>query len=105
MPEKNVSLARKIVEQIRNEPELTDMNNWTDVNSCGTTYCFAGWAAHLSNLKVYEGGWLDAERQLEHVEEWAKYELGLTSEEAGRLFFSRDDNVIQVASEIFGEEL
>lgn len=42
----NTELFRKIEEKINAAPEALDMDSWE--TSCGTTYCMAGWAIHLT---------------------------------------------------------
>ncbi len=58
-----------------------------DVNECGTTMCYAGWAAHLSGYRftMGEGAFLEGEAP-KSVSEVARNLLGLDHREAGYLF-------------------
>lgn len=39
---------RLVIKQINETPHLFDMGEWAHRTPCGTTFCLAGWAAHLA---------------------------------------------------------
>lgn len=95
MPELNIPLFRKIHAQIESFPESHNQGSW----ECGTSRCVAGWAVHLTTGQpVYATiGLHSATRKL--VEELdvrdtgsipavARRLLGITADEAGRLFYA-----------------
>jgi len=47
----NVPLLRQTMAQIEAHPEQWDQGSWTKELTCGTAYCFAGWAAVLSGAR------------------------------------------------------
>lgn len=52
----NEPLIRQIVAEIERDEARWDQKNWALQSSCGTTYCFAGWAALLSGYIVERPG-------------------------------------------------
>ena len=50
----NLELFEKIKTQILANPENLDMTFYVHDTPCGTTYCIAGWAVHLSGYKINE---------------------------------------------------
>jgi hypothetical protein len=44
----NITLLRRTLSQIETHPELWDQADWRNETSCGTSHCFAGWAAVLN---------------------------------------------------------
>lgn len=109
MPELNIPLFQKIHAQITRDPESHYQGSWETVNECGTTRCLAGWALHFeAHGNVYEyssggfaTGWSAQMRTLfasrDDLEDcWtvhrlARHLLGLTRDQAGRLFYSDDE--------------
>lgn len=100
----NVVLLDKVLEQIdiaRNNPQAPfqwDQGNWRMVKECGTSFCFAGWAAQLDSADWLDRGnglngpsWVntptpDEPRKITHVSDYAKNLLGLDDHEAEILF-------------------
>lgn len=88
LPIPNVPLLNKVREHIEDHPEEWDQYVWR--SACGTTYCFAGLAALFDGAEwaAGPGGGLvvtspDGE---ECVASRAQRALGLTADEAQRLF-------------------
>lgn len=95
----NVTLLRKTLEHIKAHPEAWDQADWRTV--CGTAMCFAGHAATIaggtwqSNQISYldavpeddadKVGHLPSGRVI-HVSARAQRDLGLTDDQAHRLF-------------------
>jgi hypothetical protein len=78
----NVELLRKVEEKILAEPSRFDMSTFVDRGVCGTTYCIGGWAATLSGKEVSNKYHKDDSKDP------GQEELGLTDEEADRLFYT-----------------
>ncbi len=89
MPRVNIKLLDEVLDHIIEHPDQWDQRYWAEENpdsSCGTTFCFAGHAAYLSNLVTIDQagipmlnadeGWFATGRDL----------LGLTDDEAFDLF-------------------
>lgn len=113
----NIPLIRKTLEHIESHPEEWYQGNWA-INtyspaSCGTAYCFAGWALVLAghdfgpsdNLWLFE---LDG-RMVSNSEVGvaAKNALGLTQHEANRLFYAHNSlqSLRDIVEDIVGEKL
>lgn len=72
---RNIELLEQTMRHIKDYPEAHDQSHWM----CGTTACFAGWAAVLA-------GW-SMEKIQDNIGRRAGAELlGLTYDEAGTLF-------------------
>lgn len=106
LPPLNEPLIAAVFEQISAHPDSWDQSEWAQTShTCGTTACFAGWAAQLNghtrllwtNYASHDD--LDDEDGLkvainlevdtgEHVriDEFAARVLGLTPDEATRVF-------------------
>ena len=119
---KNIPLARKVMEQIRNEPDKFDMSTWVSTaNSlvpdseisienmdCGTTACFAGWACILNGdtISVNEHYRMVCGPDRARISDRAAELLGLNQREAHELFQETSNSYIDIAvEEIFGERL
>lgn len=80
-----------------------------DDTACGTACCVAGYVAHLSpEVKKVETAWVTLHTgQTLLIEEFATTELGLTEDQAERLFRATNSaaTVTKIASEIAGEPL
>lgn len=83
MPTYNSKLGDEILEQIHANPKLWVQHTWRYRTTCGTAYCFAGWAAkltgntdHRDNLLPGLFGWFTV----------GKTELGLTESRASVMF-------------------
>ncbi len=115
-----IELHRMVMKHIEAEPERWDQTHWVggtafdarvgeidrahddydefmealgvewDVNQCGTTMCYAGWACHLSGYKMTLAETLFREDGSEgySVSQMATQLLGLTDHEACKLFDS-----------------
>lgn len=113
MPELNIPLFQKIHAQITRDPESHYQGSWESINECGTTRCLAGWALHFeAHGDVYKRdvhgcatGWSTQVQTLfdsrDDLEAWwavsriARHLLGLTWEQANRLFFSDEEQAAE----------
>jgi hypothetical protein len=77
----NVELLRKIAAVIQEKPAEFDMGDFRTLKPCGTAYCIGGWAHILS------GG--DPELASEKT---GRKALGISGDEAERLFFVTDED-------------
>lgn len=73
-----------------------DLANGELTPTCGTSFCFAGWAAHLDpQVKFADSGLVkiidDLEQETKSIPEWAQERLGLTEEERFALFAAGAD--------------
>lgn len=85
---RNIELLEKTMQFIKDNPEKHDQAQW-----CGTAQCFAGWATSLEGYteRMYRDGrpsmsYLVANGRNVHAAELAAQLLGLTGDEADRLF-------------------
>jgi hypothetical protein len=88
-----------------------NQQKWVDINTCGTAFCYAGWALHLTGWQAVR---LKDEGTPDHLSEvmvkdgrilrWmeigaaARDLLGLTNEEADALF--AEENTIEDLKEL-----
>jgi len=91
LPTLNVSLLDATLQHIERNPHEWDQTTW----QCGTTACFAGHAAILHGTEwAYKlGGYvyaMDGPHLKVPVDEYARKALGLTGNEACRLFLSEN---------------
>lgn len=80
---------RKLVlAQIDLTPELWEQEYWTNPrNTCGTSYCAAGWTATLAGADVRASGWLGENSPFgQHVEKAAADLLGFSYSEAKKVW-------------------
>lgn len=70
----NVKLLRKIAAVIQEKPKKFSMKAFSETKTCGTVHCIGGWACAISGLDRF--GHTPAQKI-----------LGLSDEEAGRLFY------------------
>lgn len=101
MPELNIRLFQKIHAQIESFPESHNQGSW----ECGTSRCVAGWAVHLTTGQpVYATiGLHPATRELAgelgvrtgSIPAVARRLLGVTADEAGRLFYADDEQAAE----------
>jgi hypothetical protein len=91
----DLSLLRKVFDQIQNDPETWDQKNWARKYACNTAYCVAGHAAVMSGHEIRWGRAVIASGTTEtltvsgahlSVPEVARHELGLDEVEANILF-------------------
>lgn len=100
MPKKNVDLMLQVREQALSDPESHHQMGWEYPNgraSCGSTRCIAGWAIFLATgkqLYSYRGGYATAPRYNFDADPLTlgAEALGLTMNEAKRLFLGFDDS-------------
>lgn len=80
---RNTELLERTMQYILDHPERHDQ-----VNYCGTSQCFAGWAAHLEGWKIVSTFPAVVEKNgvRRQVGGLAKELLGLTNVEANTLF-------------------
>lgn len=95
MPDINVPLLRKTLEHITAHPEEWNQDVWAKRTECGTACCLAGTALAIQGYEfdwdnngplmslLGESFWLTDGRG---IDEAAIEELGLTNDEADRLF-------------------
>lgn len=127
MSEVNIPLLRKAVEWVEAEAiKPPDQSEWYQaawrisdgygievgnqlVSHCGTAYCVAGYVGQLVNPEYQKSDWLKNEggTPVMHVSTAAKEALGLTTDQADRLFDAGNDvkDVRRIAEEIAGERL
>lgn len=99
----NEELLTQTLEQIDNHPEDWNQKVWgttvdlPEGNTCGTAYCFAGWAVKLAGYEpvfncgtsrfAYDAHVADEVREIAAI---ARDLLGLTWEQANQLFASHN---------------
>jgi hypothetical protein len=85
----NIELLNKVKECILNDPSQFDMDYFhmeDPESTCQTTSCIAGWAAYLNNPEWYNSASLN-ENFTYFLSFEGEYVLGLTSLQAGKLFY------------------
>lgn len=94
MSEKNFGLMRAVLDKIETVGDDYDQTKWR----CGTSRCFAGWAAELAGIAwkqpdfnedgepEYRGIVVLEDGTEMHVADWAANELGITGEEEQFIF-------------------
>jgi hypothetical protein len=97
----NTELARKVLDQIRSFPETHSQGSYIKENECGTTCCIAGHALAFSGYEITENSKPEIEKAydflrpdgttIDFVWDEAKDLLGLSRDEAVRLFFEWDN--------------
>lgn len=108
MPTPNTELARRVLEHIEAHPEQWNQSRWALRSDCGTSYCFAGHAVHLTHpdalymfgLDLHDGDDRDAAVKVlipgvagpQYVRTIARELLGLSDYNATLLFYS--DNTL-----------
>jgi len=92
MTEVNVPLLRKALEHITAHPEEWDQTQWAQQTSCGTACCVAGHVALMTGHEI-DFGRVDVYSEMvthtttgRYIEDVARYELGLTSDQSRILF-------------------
>lgn len=119
----NSELIRDVVEHIDRKTAVDHtlrfdmsewyMSEWYDANSCKTSMCFAGWAAHYAGKKIVEittDGITDTyiEGEGKTIGTWAGEYLDLTPIEADCIFYSDACDTIelrQIIEEAIGKEI
>ncbi|OII61168.1 hypothetical protein BJP40_06475 [Streptomyces sp. CC53] len=109
-PEINQELFQKIRDQFVLHPETHAQRDWESYATCGTQRCVAGWALHFH--KPHQD--IDTTRKevlYTHdkyhfnlnggYEESARIILGLTPDEATRLFYEMDDSAARRMVELY----
>lgn len=112
MNEAQRELAKKILAQVEERPELLEMSNWEyegavglydwkaqeEVEGCGTTRCIAGWAIHFSKISPSESttearGRIARDNGLgtPFWERVGAHLLGLDDRQADKLFLQLDE--------------
>ena len=122
---KNIALARKVMERIREEPLRHDQSEWvnvpakgrlanpvtvSDMDNCGSVACFAGWTCLLAGdtLRNHTGFVVEdngGDIIPMHAMNRARQLLGLSCQEADLLFFCDDSYLDEKVYQIFGERL
>jgi len=124
----NLELATRVLAQMVNHPELHDQSKWVGVfgvnqhrpneTVCGTPRCSAGWVNELTGRKLrnvtgafysnieqlVEGKWEKV--RVHSVSEYAQKELGLTDDEADRLFIQtmEEDDAVDYLTKLIRRE-
>lgn len=88
---RNAQLLRAVGDRIAAYPHLYDQSEWGRTNDCGTVGCVAGHAAELAGYRLDVDGLFGAAVRSDDVgrestRDVARDALGLTDEEAARLF-------------------
>ncbi len=85
---RNTKLFDQIADAIEKEPDRYDQLDYETKTSCGTAYCVAGWAAHLSGyVSTGANFWqLSGGSQPIYIHTLAGDLLGLNDDEATDLF-------------------
>lgn len=114
----NKQLINNVLNFLKSHPEKHDQNAW-----CGTRMCFAGWTCYFAGFKPLPKDHADAFDEAHYsevsfnghdlvangqtlgtAEDVAKSLLGLTGEQADRLFYSGSRNdLFLVVAELLGE--
>lgn len=99
MPDVNQELFGKVYNQITQAPEAHNQDVWeSEYSACGTVRCTAGWAlyfTHPEDQTIYKTIQRDAYVRL-GFEGAGKMLLGLTSAEANYLFYSDNDEALDM---------
>lgn len=114
----NAELAYKTLDLINANPDHFDMEYWVEGPNlppavglddltgevCGTTACFAGWAAALAGYKITGSGsvYNAAGHQVDNIQLFAANLLGIETEEADDLFYVANDEIAAAVEEYFG---
>jgi hypothetical protein len=81
----NTELLEQTMRHIIDNPKAHNQTVWVD--DCGTTACFAGWTCLLSGYRYLgERLFSDNHGQIVHPQQLAVQLLGLTYEDAHKLF-------------------
>lgn len=67
---------------------------------CGTTYCVAGHIAATTPGALWSGTRIVVDGQLRDLVHWARQQLGIDRAEAAEIFYSDDDEVLDVLDAI-----
>ena len=101
MPEKNVDLMLQVRDQITSHPETHFQGMFErdhhvlDNGSCGTTRCIAGWAIFFATGNTVQKecfAWPPLSQMEKHPEGMGAKLLGLTDDEAHKLFYQMDEH-------------
>ena len=101
-------LAQKILDQITEHPETHNQSSWVD--TCGTTYCVAGWAVAFNcqrggaECEALFAGLRALARELNTAPYWSTLGqklLGLDDEDAASLFYSTDEEAPELLADLF----
>lgn len=113
----NTDLLHRTLDEIRDHEDKWDQGQWVNLvddtdPSCGTTLCFAGFAACLSGAEfvpveefdrtIYPGRFYQPDRVVkdgdeQHVETYAQNVLGLDATQTHALFHNMTDDVDELA--------
>jgi hypothetical protein len=87
--------------EVPSEEEAEEYERIGQPMECGTTMCFAGWAAFIENMPVRtipnhigdarSGYSIDSNGTRRSIEDWATEYFGLTAYEANRIFLPEND--------------
>lgn len=101
----NKELMRRILNQIKETPELWRQGHWAQKTDCGTTFCVAGWACVLSgwtpdfNGSDVTGVVQDDSGNLVFMETQAALLLDISQVRAIELFYTTEENAKQLLEE------
>lgn len=113
----NLDRLKLLRETVIANPDRWEQRNWAKKTECGTTLCFAGWAATLKGEELFWGfpetmqediqyygfvitGTLANGRTISGV---AKEWLGLDYDQADKLFYSDQFNGLDHLNELIAE--
>ena len=109
----NIELMQQVINQIEAHPKEWDQGTWGRKSACGTTMCFAGWAAHLSGFKLVwaqrvtdpfaDALAVEADGNRRDIFDAARDLLGLNEAQAKELFFSSEHDTLPIARNMIKE--
>jgi hypothetical protein len=98
----NQELAKTVLDHLLAHPEQHNQDRWGERTECGTTMCVAGWTCELagerlewqrSSTTTGVGTWCTTDGV--YIPRRAAQLLGLTEDEAARLFFTNKDTALR----------
>ncbi len=102
---RGADLAAEVLKAIAADPEKHKQSDWGTKTACGTTMCVAGWTTWLTGEAGFRQSYLPEEQFLNvidtdsFVEERAKELLGLSDDDAERLFYYMNNDGARAALE------
>lgn len=91
----NLERIRNVIERIElnTNPNLHfDMSNWNEQSDCGTSMCFAGWAAFIEGKEISREAGSPFRVDGLDIEKWAKDYFGFTEDQARYIFYHMVDD-------------
>lgn len=90
---RNLKLISDVLNNIKENPDHHWQAEWGVKTECGTTHCVAGWACEMSGHPLAWDGLCASDYTVSglHVPVLAQELMGLTDDEANRLFFETNE--------------